>query len=361
MLSQEQDTGDAGGDSVFAILGLLIAIVNGVLYVLVDIGVRRIGFLFKSTVDTCNLIGSVLIVLFSTSFTLALNTYALSAAHKMALLDNSLPTTVRRHQLRLAVARHLWQFLFPGVLVVPFILYPIYKHALSLKALLAHWVSLPFWPIYTSRDLRSNPKVTLREAERGLLPEPIQIEFDYANNIYVASTAFILLFFESVHMGRACLVIVFWAGFTYIAQKICHLRFDMLVEYTEPMLHDCVSYLWALPVAMVAAASTFWAAEAGFVSSSMPWLAFFLSLGIHWVLLFAILQRQSASSDDGTETYEAVRERLPYDFFNTNPVHVLKTQLLREGTPLVFFQRGKEYLQKVKPGKQGDNMSSLGY
>jgi len=355
ILSRGQVTGrlddDKGWHVVTMVLGLLIAIVNGVVYVFVDIGSRRIGFWYKGSVDSFNMVAGVFIVSFSTLFTLGTNVWVASRAIRHATLDSDSETGIRDVLFRRFLAKQLWTLLVPSLLLVPHLLYPLYKHYFSLKATLAYWVSLPFWPIYSRRDLRSNPKVQLRAVEKGLEPEPMQIEFDYCNNINITSIAFLLLFFETSHITQVSFVVLCWVIFTYGAQKYCHLRLDKVVDYTTPGLHDCVSYLWAMPVSMPAAAAAYWASLAGYAGAGLAIPVYLTAVGIHWILLFMLLNATSWRSDDGKEDYRTTKKRVRADYFNTNPVHVLKSQFLDNRHPLIYFQRGKEYLQES--GKRG--------
>eukprot|EP00927_Polykrikos_kofoidii_P060374 TRINITY_DN5536_c0_g2_i1.p1 TRINITY_DN5536_c0_g2~~TRINITY_DN5536_c0_g2_i1.p1 ORF type:complete len:941 (+),score=77.08 TRINITY_DN5536_c0_g2_i1:29-2851(+) len=346
MSRKTETTGDGSTDWVCTVLGIVVSVVNVILFVLVDKAVRQIGFRYKCEIDVYNFVGCVIIVLINTA-----SNIRISVVENMHVSETDWPedgpaSFVLKLAFRKDTGAKVWAVLFPGLLLVPYILYPIYKHLLSLKSLLFYWVSLPFWPIYSHRDLRSNPKVTLREAEHCLQAEPIQIEFDYANMICVTCVAFYMLLFESNLISYACMVLIVWSVWTHVSQVYCHLRLDRLVEYSTPTLSDVVDYAWALPVSMVASASAFWSVQAGIFGSGFHIIAFLIALAIHWTALYFVLLYTAIASGGSGVSYHQACKRLRYDFFNTNPVCVLKSRHCQMGKPLVYFQRGKEHLQQ---------------
>eukprot|EP00404_Azadinium_spinosum_P057377 CAMPEP_0180786364 /NCGR_PEP_ID=MMETSP1038_2-20121128/50755_1 /TAXON_ID=632150 /ORGANISM="Azadinium spinosum, Strain 3D9" /LENGTH=347 /DNA_ID=CAMNT_0022823469 /DNA_START=187 /DNA_END=1227 /DNA_ORIENTATION=- len=342
-------------------LGLLIGIMNGILYFFVDRASRRVGFQWKGEIDVCNLVGGVLIVGVNTAFNLAVSLFAFGATQGKLEVHDGSERVVYEELFRRRLARHLWRLLVPGVLILPDLLYPLYKYALSLNAFLAYWISIPLWPVYSTRDLRSDPNVKPQAAEKGLEPAAMQIEFDYANAVCLASTAFVLFFVEAGYAAAACAVLVVWAIFTYQCQRYCHLRLNKLVDYTTPLLADCFSVLWGIPLSIVACAAACWAVRSGDLAVGSEYIAFLVALGTYWLGLCAVLYSVSPHSDNDTEGYAGTRQTLRYDYFNTNPVHVLKALYLGEGpaalkgkeaASIVYFQRGKEYLQIQRvPGR----------
>eukprot|EP00927_Polykrikos_kofoidii_P060373 TRINITY_DN5536_c0_g1_i1.p1 TRINITY_DN5536_c0_g1~~TRINITY_DN5536_c0_g1_i1.p1 ORF type:complete len:943 (+),score=101.77 TRINITY_DN5536_c0_g1_i1:61-2889(+) len=358
MSRETETTGSGGTDWECTILGIVVSVVNVSLFVLVDNAVHRIGFRFKGDLDFYNFVGCVIIVLINTAFNIRNSIVGNKHVSEADWPENGPASSVLNLAFRNDTCGKVWAALFPGLLLVPYILYPIYKHLLSLKSLLFYWVSLPFWPIYSHRDLRSNPQLTLREAEHCLQAEPIQIEFDYANMICVACAAFYMLFFERNLIGYACMMLIVWCVWTHVSQVYCHLRLDRLVEYSTPTLSDVVDYAWALPVSMIASASAWWSVQAGIFGSGFHIISFLIALSIHWIALHFVLHYTAVASGGSGVSYLQASKRLRYDFFNTNPICVLKSRHCQMGKPLVYFQRGKEYLQQRSSWKKEFHDSS---
>jgi hypothetical protein len=346
--------GNDSTDPVIMLLGYGIALMNVVMYKLVDMSSRRIGFYYKVDVDMFNLIGCTIIVGVQTFFNLAVAYFAVKSVD-VSMARSLFPSFRKTHELDdLQVARdaslnffvsaHLWNLLVPGVLVLPDLLGRFFKYVLSATALYDYWVYIPF---IFKQDLRTDPDVTIWKAERQLLPAPMQTEFDYANGICITSTAFLVLFFQSQYAHLTCWVLVGWVMLSYITLKVCHLRFNMVVDYTSYSLDDCFMYLWGIPLSILAAASAYWAV----IPFQLPWwssyAAFPAAYLLYLLLLHVILRSVSPFDNTSSASYYKARNLLGYDYFNTNPIIVLKSRYLRKGRPLTFFVRGKEYLQTV--------------
>merc|ERR1711957_63818 len=86
-----------------------------------------------------------------------------------------------------------------------------------------------------------------------------------------------------------------------------------------------------------------------------------VALTAYWLLLGLVLFLISSDSDEGSGEYNATRKRLRYDYFNTNPIYVLRHNYLErddhDHRNIVYFQRGKEYLQRTSKRQDGIKLS----
>jgi len=350
------DSADA--DPVVMLLGYGIAIMNAIMYFLVDVSSRRVGFHHKVDVDICNLIGCTTIVGGQTLFNMAVAHFAVatvdvSMSKSLFASQSDDDHFVRQASIHVFMAAKLWNLLVPGFLILPDLLGRLFKYVLSFKAMYEYWVYIPI----IKSDLRTDEEVTRHEAEDRLLPGPMQAEFDYSNGICITCAAFLMLFFPSSYSPLTCWILLGWVLMSYVTLKYCHLRFNMVIEYTTSLLDDCFTYMWGIPLSIIAAASAYWAADtqlAGPWSLSWP-TAFVLSLLLYLIAVHLVLQGVSTHTDIGKGDYANAREILRYDYFNTNPIQVLKSRYLKDGKPLTYFARGKEYLQQTQswfPGAQ---------
>lgn len=334
-------------DLTTSLLGVLLACLNSILSVAINRAVHRIGLPAKWMADAANMAGCVFITGLNTCFNLAISHSAAASSHRLLLLSDGRGQILRDYAWRRVMADTLWNLMMPGLLVLPYLLRPL-LYILCARANYYYYISLPFGKLLSMRDLRTDALVELRDVERKLEPQAIHIEFDYASIIIVHSSALIFLFFETGHMVMAGCVLLFWVMFTYASQVYCHLRWSKMVEYTDPFLADSFNFALAIPISIVAAASVYWDVQSGSVGEGLPLVAFFLAMVTHWFLLVLVLLNAPLNSDLGTANYEDTRARLLYDYFNTNPVHVLREVFL-EGRNVIPFQRGKEYLQRGMP------------
>lgn len=338
---------------VIMVVGYLITIMNIILYVLVDLSCRRVGFYYKVDIDRCNLVGTTLIVGASTIFSLALSLTAVQYAD--FYIDQSFfkeQTTFRRslreESIDMIQAKKLFELLVPGILVLPDLLGRFFKYVLSFKDKYNYWISVPFIGKW---DMRSNVDLTIKEAEEGMLPPVMQTEFDYANSICISGTAFVMLALPGIQPVYTSWILVCWVIMSYATLKYCHLRCNKITEYTSCLLDDCATFLWGVPLSILATVAIHWADKAW--SWELPVAAYVMSFLIvfilYCVLVGLVLQFTDPNDHGGTDDYMQSVRRLRYDYFNTNPVHVLKTLYLKEyGPPLVYFQRGKAHLQKPR-------------
>jgi len=354
-----------GADAVTRILGLLVSITNGVCYVIVDRCSQRVGFVIKGHKDIFNLVGCVVIVGVNTAYNLAITCSAVQAAARVPPgLQRLESTQVELDMMRVreTLGDSLWEVLVPSVLVVPYIVYVLLTYVLSWPTLLAYYVSIPLWPIYQTFDIRTKEDVSVKEAEAALEACPMQIEFDYASNVCVIATGFTILFVESPHMHKVFGVLVVWFVLTYWQQKYCHLRLAKLVDYSTPWLDECATYLWGIPVAMVAAASARWATLCYGLVWWCPAMAFAVSGVLYAVVLHSALRCVSIRDDRGCAPHDKVRRAMGYDWLNTNPIAVLKAHARDPQAPVVFYRRGKEFLQADWEGahaQQGEEPADL--
>merc|ERR1719271_2386942 len=106
--------------------------------------------------------------------------------------------------------------------------------------------------------------------------------------------------------------------------------------------------MWGVPLSMIASAAAHWASRLGRYIELTEGTVFLAALVIYELAFFGLLQFVDDDDDSGKGTYEEVKALLGYDYFNTNPIHVLRSQYCNEGKPLVYFQHGKEYQQGGK-------------
>jgi hypothetical protein len=145
-----------------------------------------------------------------------------------------------------------------------------------------------------------------------------------------------------------CLVLVGWFIYVYLQQKYCHLYLCKVVDYTDITLDDCAMYFWGVPLSMIASASALWGHKLGLWGIWCVPLSFVFSLGLYVALVYQVIERVSHHRKTvKRENYEELAERHGCDWFNTNPIHVLRSQYLTadddDVEPVVYYQHGKQY------------------
>jgi hypothetical protein len=116
-------------------------------------------------------------------------------------------------------------------------------------------------------------------------------------------------------------------------------------------------YVWGVPVCVIGSASVYWtliytgvnptAASYGLSVESGAAGFFVLSYALYCMLLPICRNAGNIDAALAKRTYEDAKKELAYDWFNTNPIRVLLSiyDPDPDETPLIYYQRGKEYLQ----------------
>lgn len=131
----------------------------------------------------------------------------------------------------------------------------------------------------------------------------------------------------------------------YFVDKYTFLRVHRNTYYTSPKLDGIVHYLFVLPLAIL------FVLPLQYVYARLRlWISVLIFLGN--VLVFLVLARLCQKCNEPHRElsdipYVEVASLMPYNYFNTNPVHVLRTLHFPSLVvpPIYPFAPGKEYLQ----------------
>merc|ERR1711879_883510 len=98
---------------------------------------------------------------------------------------------------------------------------------------------------------------------------------------------------------------------------------------------DCVATRWwGVPVSTVCAARAYWGHRLGLCSIYMIPVAFLFSIVLYLYVLKHIDDIGGIRAVDSVEEdYADVQAKLLYSWFNTNPIHVLKSRYVQTQVP----------------------------
>eukprot|EP00927_Polykrikos_kofoidii_P066669 TRINITY_DN62226_c0_g1_i1.p1 TRINITY_DN62226_c0_g1~~TRINITY_DN62226_c0_g1_i1.p1 ORF type:complete len:954 (-),score=77.92 TRINITY_DN62226_c0_g1_i1:85-2757(-) len=264
--------------------------------------------------------------------------------------DNFAPTLGFSYGLSVAMG-DLYTLLIPMYVLVPYIGEPFAS------------VFLPYW-IGILR-IMGDVRITPEHAERLLLAGEMDIINTPYNDMIAITTQFMMVFLApaGIHT-RLFLWLLFQTCLTYVLARWRFTRWQTATTVGTNRLHTDVSYLWAIPLGLLAANFGFHVS-----SNKLQKIVFFITFFIaHLVLhvcfvtfvLPATARREQFSA---TRFSEAVRKTMGPTYVNTNAVEVLKRNAFcQEGTAsnafgavmpeqkrLVLYRIGKEDLQ---PGSE---------
>jgi hypothetical protein len=310
-------------------LGLLIAIGNAALALVIDKVTAWAGFLYTDTRDRAVLVLAFLGTLMNTIFDLAM----VALVARGAKLDSAFQGTDTGYDT--VVANELFRLLVPGYLIVPYIGCPIMQHVV---------------PYYLAKILiRTHVRVKLRHASPALLCPDFDVCWRYADILNTTTVCTCLLFFTSARAWKVMVWLFLSILLMYCIDKFLLLRATSTRIYDTHRLSVAFGRWWCVPTGLLCSLIMYWGHKAHIVTSLVYCVAF---PSVHVVVfLMAMLQVQFMCQTRGRTPLlypEAVQQLRahgkPWDFFNTNPVFCLRTRCL--GPTISAWQEITSFIQR---------------
>jgi len=324
------------------ILGLLIAVGNQLIALVVNLVTSWMGFLYKDSRDVAVLSFAFMGTLVATIFDLSV---VAITAHGMVLED---AFRGRDAGYEPVVANEIFGLTVPGYLVLPYLGMPIGEHVL---------------PYFLAKFLiRSHGKVTQRSATQALRSAEFDICWRYSDILNNTTICVVLLFFTSNRAWMVMSVLLLFMAIIYMIDKYLLLYVATPTVYDTHRLSGAFSLWWCLPTTMLAGLISFWGYRSSAIGSHGLCFAWPVFHAVIYLAAMTVLQQHLVQKTDKESTlYPDMIRRLqeegkPWDFFNTNPVFCLRTRCLgAEATgwkDVLSFQR-RIWLQQS--GAQADS------
>lgn len=202
-----------------------------------------------------------------------------------------------------------------------------------------YWSSY-FW-------VRQNKYVSVRDAEPALVTGEFPFAERYADSLRSLSLAVAMLALDdrSYYAVGAVALQLLYCVYVFFFDKYTFLRVFRHTYYTSPRLDAAAQYMFAIPLATLALCPL-----QRIPLSIDPWIVAAATLGaaLLFLALIRVVQGCLEPRREITEIpYIEVASLLPYNYFNTNPVHVLRSLHFPSIVvpPIYPFVSGKEYLQ----------------
>jgi hypothetical protein len=213
----------------------------------------------------------------------------------------------------------------------------------------------PAWSFWSNYFwIRQSTYLSVREAGPSLTTAEFPLATRYADLLHVETIVCAMIACDSSSLytiSAQCLMLLYCV-FVYFTDKYTFLRIHRHTYYTSPRLDGTVHYLFVFPLSILSIVPVVRTLEYAPVRvfGSTLWvyaLAFFGQALV--ILLFArICQKCNEPRRELSDIpYVEVASLVPYNYFNTNPVHVLRTLHFPSIVvpPIYPFMSGKEYLQ----------------
>lgn len=283
------------------------------------------------------------------------------------------------------LANLLYNMLVPGWLFSGFLqgqmigtLLPLALNLLYLRAIFV-WRCFPKWVnnilvLLVPYNPDVEKPLKKRVGELILEPGALSLAWDYSNILVTPAICLLALFFplEQVDGGgpspsvwRIFRVMLGWVVFNYLFHRYVRLPLAKKQMHSSHLLDVVARRWWGMPLSMVAAAWAFWGWRLGYFYSWMVPVVFGLSFQVYVMLLMVLGTETSTNKHDYDDvSYKAVERKLLYSWFNTNPVHVLKSKYIEDDIPAITrvscpFFYGKEDVCKFASEEARDNVNNL--
>jgi len=239
-----------------------------------------------------------------------------------------------------ALAEQLFWLAVPGYLAVPYFFQPMVE------------VAFPHW--FTKWIVRSK-FVSQRTANLLLEPCDFEIHWRYANVLHSLTICFLMLFFFYRLASWTFMFLIIFLFLVYWQDKIKMLRFAALTPHTSSRLSDAFAAWLVFPTTALASVACWWWLKV--YTSPYSWeITMSCAIVGHAFMYLAVLSAMRCLTSKMPSSQMTYKETLAvmagkghlWTYFNTNPVHCLRTKYLNEGKECEPYVRGLKLLTRFK-------------
>jgi len=210
-------------------------------------------------------------------------------------------------------------------------------------------VLVPAWTYWSGHFwVRQSRYITVREAEPVMVTSEFPLAARYVDLIHAETLVLAMLVCDCTSIytiGAECLMFLY-SFYVYFIDKYFFLRVNRQTYYTSPKLDATAHYLMVIPLSVIG----YLPLEMIYIDEHRKWLNLLVLAGCS--VLYLILVRISQTCNEPQRElsdvpYVEVASLVPYNYFNTNHAHVLRTLHFPSIVvpPIYPFSAGKEYLQ----------------
>jgi hypothetical protein len=213
----------------------------------------------------------------------------------------------------------------------------------------------PAWAFWSNYFwIRQSRYLSVREAGPLLTTTEFPLATRYADLLHSMTVVCAMIACDSSSLytiGAQCLLVLYCV-FVYFVDKYTFLRIHRHTYYTSPRLDGTVHYLLIFPLSILSirpvVRSLEYAPTRLLGSAIWAYALAFSCQALVILLLARVCQKCNEPRRELSDIpYVEVASLVPYNYFNTNPVHVLRTLHFPSIVvpPIYPFMPGKEYLQ----------------
>lgn len=343
--------------------GWIMGIANNILCTVMWVNAWGVGFSNWRRLDQVTLLFNMFISLMNTGF----NMY--NALEPMITRLQGESTQENRIHIEQQTGDLLYNILVPGWLffgfligqlmgtLVPFALNSLLVEVIYVWQCLPKWLSCVLALLVPGNPNGGEAPLKVRQAEIIFEPGGLALAWDYSNIIITPALCLLTLYFPLGTTSafpprpfRIFPVMLLWVIFTFLFHRFVHLPLSKKQVHSSVQTDNMALRWWALPILVVAGALSVlsWRLRQLKAVFVVPAMVLAVILYLFGLQIVGVAQDEDVF-DSIEEDISKVQKHLLFDWFNTNPVHVLKSWYMIEEVPYKCraqcpFMYGKEDL-----------------
>ncbi|CRG97655.1 hypothetical protein PGAL8A_00523100 [Plasmodium gallinaceum] len=205
--------------------------------------------------------------------------------------------------------------------------------------------------IYKSVRILFFPKTTIKKAEQLIQCPECNLHYRYSEIVISFTTTLLLFFFTHNKYSTSFTFLLLFLSYLFIKYRDTYLflRETKVTYYYSTFLFDTVMIFWSIPTGILSILPFYWLWRSYSISILILPLIFFFHTLIYFLFYNVINISLNKKKKVNNITYKNLAEIKPYNWFNTNPVYVLKQYTKRQNEKYYHVDDTKEKkLIKIK-------------
>jgi hypothetical protein len=250
------------------------------------------------------------------------------------------------YAIQRSLAQNTYAYAFPSTYLIPFLIEPL--ATITIPWVLGVWV------------VRSHPEIQGRDAEGLLVPAPMDMG-RYADIILNMILGILIFYFPGGYTASLFFAMAGCHVYIYLFDHWKVLRGIPAVAYASMDIEWCAQAMMAPCCGLMLSCLVFKGncqdygyCIGGAKLIEVTTLVFFIHCAVHLLLLKFLVPVFGLKEPENEElknvTYQEFASNQPCSFFSANPIHCLRSRLIRgDRPPCSYHEIGKEHLIEANP------------
>ncbi|KYO00723.1 putative protein, unknown function [Plasmodium gaboni] len=212
---------------------------------------------------------------------------------------------------------------------------------------------LPF--LYKSMLILFCSNTTIKKAEKLIQCPECNLHYRYSEAVISFTVTLLLFFFTHDKYNTSFTFLLLFLSYLFIKYRDTYLflRETKITYYYNTFLFDTVIAFWSLPTGILAILPFYWMWRSHKTSILTVGAVFFVHIFIYFIICNAIRKNLNESISTNDVSYNEVAQMKAYNWFNTNPVYVLKQYSKKRGVEYAtnYYDKNDKDIMEFKMKK----------